>query len=142
MKIAELMTEDPSFCTAEDAVIDCARMMARDDIGMVPICESRDTRKAIGVVTDRDIVVRVVADGRDASTVLAREAMSPDLVACSPTDDAERCRELMQEYQLHRVLVVDEHGSLVGLVATADLARAFEKEKVGETLQSIHQPTE
>ncbi len=138
MKIDELMTKEPKFCTPDDSVIDCAKLMTEEDVGAIPICESRDTRRAIGMITDRDIVVRVVAEGKDPHAVPSlREVMTGELITCSPNDDAERARELMKEHQLHRILVVDELGSLVGVVALADLAREFAREHIGEAVQSI-----
>jgi CBS domain-containing protein len=138
MKISEIMTPSPEFVTPDDSVIEVARIMERENVGLVPIVESRDTRKAIGVITDRDIVMRVVAQGRDPHSITnLREVMTPELVTCSPNDDVDACNAQMAENQLRRVLVVDEHGSLVGVVAQADLARALPKEKVGETVQAI-----
>jgi CBS domain-containing protein len=143
MKISEIMTADPEFCTADDSVIDAARIMAEHDIGMVPICESVETRKAIGCVTDRDIVVRVVAEGKDPNVVNSlREVMTHQLVTCSPADDVDEVLLLMEQRQVRRVLVTDEHGSLIGVVATADLASSIEKDKVGQVLEEISEPAQ
>jgi CBS domain-containing protein len=142
MKISEIMTADPEFCTPDDSVIDAARIMARQDVGIVPICESVETRKAIGCITDRDIVVRVVAEGKDPNVVNSlREVMTYELATCSPNDFVDDVLALMEQRQVRRVLVTDEHGSLVGIVATADLAQSLEKGKVGETIQEISEPT-
>jgi CBS domain-containing protein len=140
MKIVEIMTANPEFVTPDDSVIDVALIMARENVGLVPVCESRETRKLCGVITDRDIVVRVIAEGRDPRTITSlREIMSPDLVTCSPSDDVDTVKQLMQDHQVRRVLGTDEHGCLVGLVAQADLARELAKEEVGETLKAISQ---
>jgi CBS domain-containing protein len=143
MKIDEIMTADPVFCTAEDSLIDAARLMAQHDIGLVPICESVETRKAIGCITDRDIVVRVVAEGKDPNVINSlREVMTHELATCSPNDDVDDVLQLMQQRQVRRVLVTDEHGSLVGVVATADLASSIEKRKVGEVMEEISEPAQ
>jgi len=142
MKISEIMTSNPEFVTPDDGVIDVARIMERENVGVVPVVESRDTRKAIGVITDRDIVVRVVSQGRDPHSITnLRDVMTQELVTCSPNDDVDAAKRLMTEHQLRRILVVDEHGSLTGVVAQADLARELPKEKVGETVQAISEET-
>jgi CBS domain-containing protein len=141
MKIAELMTPDPECCTPEDSVVEAARIMERMDVGIVPVIESRDTRKAFGCVTDRDIVTRVVAQGKDPNVVVSlRQVMTPQIVTCSPNDDVETVAQLMREHRVRRVLVVDEHGALVGIVATADLARHLEGGEIAATLHDICQP--
>ena len=143
MTIDEIMTTDPEFCTPDDSLIEAARLMAEHDFGIVPIVESVETRKAIGCITDRDIVVRVVAEGKDPNTVTSlREVMTPELCTCSPNDDVDDVRHLMEQRQLRRILVTDEHGSLVGVVSTADLAGSIDKAKVGETLEQISEPTQ
>jgi CBS domain-containing protein len=141
MKISEIMTADPEFCTPDDSLIDAARIMARHDVGIVPICESVETRKAIGCITDRDIVVRVVAEGKDPNVVNSlREVMTHELATCSPNDDIDDVLPLMEQRQVRRILVTDEHGSLVGIVATADLAQSVDREKVGDVMQEISEP--
>jgi CBS domain-containing protein len=143
MKISEIMTADPEFCTAEDSVVDAARIMAQHDVGLVPICESIETRKAIGCITDRDIVVRVVAEGKDPNVINSlREIMTNELATCSPSDDVDDVLALMEQRQVRRVLVTDEHGSLVGVVATADIASSVEKRKVGEVMEEISEPAQ
>jgi CBS domain-containing protein len=142
MKIFEIMTSDPEFCAAGDSVIDAALIMARRGVGLVPIVESVETRKAIGCITDRDIVVRVVAEGRDPNLIASlSEVMTQEICTCSPNDDVDDVRKLMEQRQIRRVMVTDERGSLVGIIATADLATSLDnKEKVGETLEQISEP--
>ena len=143
MKISEIMTADPEFCTPDDSVIDAARIMAEHDIGIVPICESVETRKAVGCITDRDIVVRVVAEGKDPNVVNSLyEVMTNQLATCSPNDEVDDVLQLMQQRQVRRVLVTDEHGSLVGVVATADLASSVDRGKVGEVMEEISEPAQ
>jgi CBS domain-containing protein len=143
MKISEIMTADPEFCTPDDSVVDAARVMAEHDIGIVPICESIETRRLAGCITDRDIVVRVVAEGKDANVVSSlRQIMTHQLATCSPDDDIDDVIQLMEQRQVRRVLVTDEHGSLVGVVATADLASHLDRKKVGEVLEEISEPAQ
>jgi CBS domain-containing protein len=140
MKISDLMSQSPEFCTINDTLYDVARVMASHDVGIVPICASQDTRQLIGCITDRDLVVRVIAEQKDVGSTAITDVMSARLVTCRPEDPAEHARELMEEHQIRRLMVIDEHGSLLGVVATADLARAVEEREVGETLEAISQP--
>lgn len=143
MKISEIMTADPEFCTADDSVIDAARLMAQHDIGLVPICESVETRRAIGCITDRDIVVRIIAEGKDPNVIGSLgEVMTHLLATCSPEDDVGDVLKLMEQRQVRRVLVIDPHGSLVGVVSTADLTTSVGRDKVGEVMEEISEPAQ
>ncbi|HEY7956018.1 MAG TPA: CBS domain-containing protein [Polyangia bacterium] len=141
MNVSELMTENPECCTPDDSVAEAARIMQRLDVGFIPIIESQDTRRLVGCLTDRDIVVRAIAEGKDADLCTCGDVMSRDLVSCSPDDDIERCRDLMEDNQLRRVLICDEDGALRGVVAMADVARVLEEEKIGETTRAVSQPS-
>jgi CBS domain-containing protein len=141
MKVSDIMTPNPECCTPDDNLVDAAKIMEKIDVGFIPIVESRDTRKAIGVLTDRDIAIRAVAQGRDPNECTVKDVMTDDLVCIGPDESAERAKELMEEHQLHRVLVCDEQGSAVGVVATADVARALSEHEVGETTKSISSPS-
>ena len=141
MKVDELMTPNPECCTQDESIVDAARIMRNRDVGSVPVVESRDTRKVVGVVTDRDIAIRAVADGKDPDAVSCREVMTEEIVCCRPDDDISEVKRLMEERQLRRILVCDERGSLLGVVAIADLARELQARQVGETEQSIAEPS-
>ncbi len=135
------MTPQPECCTPEDSIVEVARVMEMRDVGIVPIVESQDTRRVLGVLTDRDIVLRVVAEGRDPNEVVGvGELMTDELVACSPDDDELRVEELMKEHKVRRVLVVDDHGAVVGVVAMADLARKADETRLGDTEKAITEP--
>ena len=146
MKISEIMTSDPghSFCAAEDGSVIRAPRSSWPAAGSAWCRSSRAWRRArrSAASTDRDIVVRVVAEGRDPNVVASlSEVMTHDLCTCSPSDDVDDVRKMMEQRQIRRVLVTDEHGSLVGIVAIADLATSLDnKTKVGETLEQISEP--
>ena len=140
-KITEVMTPIPQCCTPDDSVIEVARVMDEHDVGVVPIVESQETRRVVGVITDRDIVLRVVAKGRDPNEVISvRDVMTNEVVTISPDADVLHAEERMKEHQLRRVLVVDEHGALVGIVTLADLARATDETQLGDTEKAITHP--
>jgi CBS domain-containing protein len=131
--IKEVMTANPTTCSRQDSVADAAKVMAQKDVGPVPIV---DGDRLIGLVTDRDIVVRVVAEGKDPQQTKLGDIASSDLVTVSPDEDLDRALQLLAQHQVRRLPVV-EGERLVGLVAQADVARAAEEEKTGEVVQQI-----
>jgi CBS domain-containing protein len=141
MKISDIMTPNPECVTPDDNLVEAAKIMEKLDVGFIPVVESRDTRKAIGVLTDRDIAIRAVAQGRDPNEVTVKDVMTEDLVCLGEDEHTDRAHELMEENQLHRVLVCDEQGSVIGVVAMADIARAVDEQRIGHTTKSISQPS-
>ena len=144
MKISELMTKNPCTVTPDSLVSEAARLMKEEDVGIVPVVErvgGAETRgRLVGVVTDRDIAVRHVAEGR-ASDAPVRDVMSGGVKTAGPDDSVESVMELMGREQVRRIPVVDERGSLVGVVSQADLARkASDPAKVEQTVERISQP--
>jgi len=136
--ITDVMTPIPQCCTPDDSVIEVARVMAQHDVGAVPIVESQDTRRVLGILTDRDLVLRVVAEGRDPNEMVSvRDIMTNEIVSVSPEADTLYVEELMKEHQVRRVLVVDQHGSIVGIVTMSDLARATDETQLGDTEKGI-----
>ena len=132
------MTPKPHCCTPDDSIIEVARLMQQHDVGIVPIVESQDTRRVVGVITDRDIVLRIVAEGRDPNEIVSvRDFMTNEIAAIGPDADILHAEELMKERQIRRVLVVDENGCLAGIVTMADLARATGETQLGDTEKAI-----
>jgi CBS domain-containing protein len=140
-QISEIMTPKPDCCTPDDGIVEVARIMESRDVGIVPVVESQETRRAVGVITDRDIILRVVAPGRDPNQIISvREVMSTELVCCAPDEDVLVVEARMKEHQVRRVLVCDKDGCVVGIVATADLARKSDEAKLGDTVRAISEP--
>lgn len=136
MKIAEIMTSTVTAVGSCERISDAARLMADEDVGALPVL---DGAKVIGMVTDRDIAVRAVAEGLPAEA-LVRRIMSKDVISCSPDDDLEDVLEIMSNEQVRR-LPVCESGRLVGIAAIADIARRDpDKFEVGEALDEICEP--
>ncbi len=123
MQAHELMTRKPACVTPDDTVQEAARLMASHDCGLLPVVESRNSSKVVGVISDRDIALRAVAMGLDAST-LVREAMTADPECCDEDSALDDLQRVMSDRQVRRVVVVDGGGACVGIVAQADLARA------------------
>ena len=144
MNISELMTKNPCTVTPDTPVSEAARLMKEEDVGIVPVVErvgGAETRgRLVGVVTDRDIAIRHVAEGRTTDTPV-RDVMSGGVKTAGPDDSVELVMELMGREQVRRIPVVDERGSLVGVVSQADLARkANDSAKVERTVEQISQP--
>ena len=122
MKAREIMTKDPAACGPNDTAEDVARTMRDQDCGCVPVVDA-SSRRLLGIVTDRDLAMRVLAEGLGPDARV-RELMSPDPCCCSPDDDLRTVEKLMSDNQVRRVPVVDEQGCCVGIISQADLAMA------------------
>jgi len=137
------MTKDPTCCVPSDTAQRAAKIMREEDTGVVPIIENEHSRKVIGIVTDRDLCMNVVAEGRDSRTTQVHESMTTTVVSCSPQDSVDKATELMRENQIRRIPVVDEQHQLVGIVAMADMVgRAdLRTTETHETLKTVSAPT-
>lgn len=144
MRVQEIMTRNPSCVTADATVREAAQLMRQEDVGIVPVVEKGADRKLVGVVTDRDIAIRCVADGRDGGSCRVSDVMSADeLTTCQPNDDLETVMETMGREQVRRIPIIDERGSLVGIVSQADVARkADDDDQVGDTVERISRPSD
>lgn len=131
--IKDLMTSNPTTCEPQASVVDAAKVMAQEDVGSIPIVGGD---RLAGVVTDRDIVIRVVAEGRDAQSTTVGDIASRDLVTVSPDDDLDRALELMAENQVRRLPVV-EGDKLVGIVAQRDIALQGADRETGQVVEQI-----
>lgn len=136
----DIMTTDPACVTPSTTVSEAARIMKEHDVGMLPVVESTGSDRLVGVVTDRDIAMRHVAEGHDSSDCPVREAMTRDVTTCSPDDDLKDVMNAMTTEQVRRIPIVDERGSLVGVVAQADVAREADDDDAGNTVEKISEP--
>jgi len=139
MTCRDVMTKDPTTALPTDTIQTIAQVMAREDVGVVPIVEKRGSMRLVGVVTDRDIVLRHVAEGQDATLETATSVMTKTLVTVAPGDDVQRALDAMMEHQVRRVLVA-ENGDLVGVIAQADVARLGADARTGEVVEQISKP--
>jgi CBS domain-containing protein len=134
--IREVMTSKMCSIDAEKPVAYAAKMMRDEDVGLAPIVEGD---RLVGTLTDRDIAIRVVAEGRDPESTSVREVASTDLVTVDPQQDLDEALRLMAEHQVRRIPVVEEDGRLVGVVAQADIARQADDRQTGEVVEQISQ---
>jgi CBS domain-containing protein len=145
MKARDLMTPDPAQVTATDSLQRVSQLMAEHDCGCIPVVTGADQRSLVGVITDRDIAIRAVAEGRPASTPVS-EIMTSNPDRVTPDDDIERVEQLMADRRIRRVVVVDDAGDCVGIIAQADLARAAKRrndpspKEMVDVLEKISQP--
>jgi len=125
-KCSDLMTQDVICCVPADTVHVVAQSMKTQDVGALPVVESHQTRKLVGIVTDRDLALKVVAESLDSSKTTAKDVMSHKVVACKTDDDWQLAVDAMAQHQLRRIPVVDELGRIAGIIAQADVATRIE----------------
>jgi CBS domain-containing protein len=136
----DIMTPDPLCCLKTDRVQVVAQKMRERDVGALPVVDSA-SGKLIGIVTDRDLALRVIGDGRDEVTTIAGNVMTTDVITCHPDDPLERVMATMSEWQIRRVPVVNDEQHVVGIIAQADLAtRLQEQSWAGAVVKEISQP--
>jgi len=134
--IKDVMTSNPCSIDADKSVAYAAKMMRDEDVGLAPIVEGD---KLIGMLTDRDIAIRVVAEGQDPDQVTVREVASKQVVTIDPQQDLDEALRIMAKHQVRRLPVVEEDGRLVGVVAQADVAREGDDKETGQLVQEISQ---
>ena len=132
--IRDVMTSNPQGVETSAPVIEAARIMKQQDVGPVPVLEGS---RLVGMLTDRDITIRVVAEGKDPQSTTVGEIASRDLVTIDPQQNLDEALRLMAQHQVRRLPVVEEDGRLVGIVAKADVATQGEDAKTGEVVEQI-----
>lgn len=138
MKCKEVMTSNLSCCLPSDSVSEAAHQMKDRKVGPIPVVESFDSRKVWGILTDRDIAVKVVAEGKDPNATPVSVVMTSDLVSCHPEDDVDDAIEAMSQQHVRRILIVDERGVLQGIISQGDIAtRVNNTKKTGEVVREI-----
>lgn len=134
MKVRNVMSSDVKWVAPNTSLVEVAKMMQTYDVGSVPVC---DNNKVVGIVTDRDIVLRAIANGKNVGTVPASEIMSTQVVTVTPDTDVHQASDLMSQNQVRRLPVV-QNGNIVGIVALGDLAiERVHVDEAGEALSDI-----
>jgi CBS domain-containing protein len=135
MKVKEVMTKLVEFVRPETTVQEAAGKMKDLNVGPIPVCEGD---KVLGILTDRDIVLRAVAEGRDARTTRVQDVMTRDVVCCAEDDDVKEVAQLMKDHQIRRVVVVDASKRLAGIVSLGDIAVDTKNDKMsGDVLEKV-----
>jgi CBS domain-containing protein len=141
MKAQEIMARNPRCVTPRTSVQEAARLMKSEDVGALPVVESDNSQKLVGIITDRDIALRVVAEGRDAAGVVVSDVMSKGATSAKATDSVDDVMKTMGREQVRRIPIVDERDQLVGIVSQADIVRKAQSDSKSEhTVEKISEP--
>ena len=134
MRCEEIMKRDVHCVQPTDPVQAAARRMRDANIGFLPVCDS--SRKVLGAITDRDIALRIVADGRPPTTAIG-DVMTREVVACAPGDDVRRAEELMGKQHKSRMIVADEEWRLLGVISLSDIAQVEDASRASQTMKQV-----
>ena len=141
MQLKDIMTPKPDCVRPDDTLQEAARRMRDLDVGPLPVCGDDD--RLAGMVTDRDITIRAVAEGKDPRTTRVREVMTEEIIYGFEDQDVQEAARTMQERQVRRLLVMNRDNRLVGIVSLGDLAtESGDKQKSGEVLQDVSEPAQ
>jgi CBS domain-containing protein len=140
MKVREAMTTNPVCCLGTDKAQKVAQIMRDNNVGSIPVVSDHESRKLIGMITDRDLCVSVVAEGLDPKTVTIEKYVHTSPVTCRDGENLDKCEQAMQQHQVRRIPVVDAQNAVIGIIAQADLALKDKPEKVSQTVAAISKP--
>ena len=139
-KCKKVMTKDPVCCLPNDFVVSVAKLMKRENIGSVPVIDNVQTRNLIGIVTDRDLAIKVVSESRNAKTTKVVEVMTQKVVSCLADDNLQKAMDAMSENQLRRIPIVDKDNKILGIISQADVAtRVNQPKKTATMVKEISQ---
>lgn len=141
MIIKDLMTRNPAFCTLNTSLHDVAQLMMDNDCGCIPVVEEENSRMPIGMITDRDIVLRTVAHNKNPLNMIAGETMTEDVFFVHPDEEVHKAVELMETNHVRRLAVVDSDKNLVGMLAQADIALAAEPKETAHLVKEVSEST-
>ncbi|MGE5414702.1 MAG: CBS domain-containing protein [Syntrophomonadaceae bacterium] len=136
------MTTSPVCCVPGTPIVELAVLLADHDCGAIPVIENVVSGRPVGMVTDRDIVCRIVAAGRNVATLTASDAMTAPCITAAVDMSLEECVRLMEGNRIRRIVVVDDAGAVSGIVAQADVALKAEESTVAAVLKSVSEPAE
>lgn len=138
-KARDIMTKDPAFCTPDTDLKTVAQMMCEHDCGEIPVVDSAESRKPIGVVTDRDITCRTLGQGRNPFDMKAADCMTSPAITVKEDELVDDCCQKFEENQIRRIPVVDDAGKLCGIVSQADLALKAPAGKLNHVVRQVSQ---
>ena len=139
-KCNEVMTKNPVCCLPSDLVTEAAELMKSKHVGTIPVIENEQTKRLVGIVTDRDLTLRIVAEGLDAKSTKVETVMTRKVATCLAEDDLQKALDAMSENQLRRIPIVDDDHKILGIIAQADVATRFNHpKKTGAMVKEISQ---
>lgn len=140
MQVKDLMTDDVVCCTRDTNLQQVARLMVEHDCGAIPVMESSQSRRPVGIITDRDIACRTVAIGKNPLELTAGNCMTPSCITVDAGSSLEECCDLLEEHQLRRIVVLDGDGCCCGIIAQADIARGAPVSQTAEVVKQVSEP--
>ena len=140
MQVQEIMTNNPACCTPEMDLQQAAKLMLQHNCGAIPVVEDEQSYRLIGIITDRDITCRAVAEGQNPFAATVADCMTSPVYTVTPDTDIEDCIHVMEAHQVRRMPVRDGGGSCCGMVAQADIARSAPEQEAGMLVKEISQP--
>lgn len=140
-KCNEVMTNNPVCCLPNDMVVKAAKLMKSGNVGSVPVIENEETRKMVGIITDRDLAMKVVAEGKDPKSTKVAAVMTAKVVSCQSEDDLQKAMDSMSKHQLRRIPIIEKDGRILGIISQADIATRVDKpNKTAAMVKEISQP--
>jgi len=139
MQVREIMTKNVEAIQTGSTIKEAAEKMKRFDVGAMPVF---DDGEAVGILTDRDITIRAVAEGHDPTRMSVKEVMTKEVIFCREDESVEYAADLMKQKQVRRLLIKDSQGKVVGILSLGDIATRVEKEQAGETIRQVSHPSE
>jgi CBS domain-containing protein len=137
-KCNEVMTKNPVCCLPDDLVAKAAGLMKSENVGSIPVIENEQTKKLVGIVTDRDLALKIVAEEQEAKSTKVEAVMTRKIITCLADDDLQKALNAMAQHQLRRIPVVDQDNRILGIIAQADMAtRVDQPEKTAEMVKEI-----
>lgn len=137
-KCSDIMTKKPVCCLRDDSVVLAAKLMKDQDVGSIPVIENKLTRILVGIITDRDLALKIVGEGFDPKTVTVEDVMTHSIVTCYADDDLQMALDAMADHQLRRIPIVDYENKILGIIAQADVA-THRPEKTAAVVKEISQ---
>jgi len=132
------MTKNPVCCLPDDPVEKAAQLMKSEDVGVIPVIDDEETKTVLGIVTDRDLALRVIAESLDVRNTMVKDVMTTGAFSCAPDDALQKALDSMEEHQVRRIPVVDTNKKILGIIAQADVAtRLAEPKKIAEVVEEI-----
>jgi CBS domain-containing protein len=133
-----MMTKHIVYCVPEDTAEHAASLMKEENIGPIPVVDDRDSRKIVGIITDRDLAVKVVAEGRDSKMTPVEDVMTRNPITCRDNDNIQDALDLMRKHKVRRIPIADENNRILGIIAQADIAtRIGDAQKIGDMVEGI-----
>ena len=139
MNVKDVMSKTLFCCTPDDAIQSAAELMKNNDVGAIPVVNDCTERRLVGIITDRDICIKVVAAGKSTGTMKVSDVMSKKMVTCGPDESLDACEAKMERNQVRRIPVIDAKGACIGIVAQADIALRDTAEHTQHIVAAISQ---